>query len=152
MSRMLIDTKCPTCQVTQKAERDEDAVPDLDLVPCQGADECSKVLCPICRTQCRECGLHACEAHISFIEGDAVCTMCAGNRVPRMPKPGFTPEEAQAIIEKWAVTPEATITDQEEIETYINGPDDPEGYFSKFDSEAELTSDFKQFLSGYERG
>lgn len=66
-------------------------------------------------------------------------------------KPGFTPEEAQAVIEK-AWPPETTITDQEEIETYIYGPDNPEDYFSKFESEQELVADFEEFLKGYERG
>lgn len=66
-------------------------------------------------------------------------------------KQGFTPEQAQAVIVK-AWPPETTITDLEEIETYINGPDDPEDYFSKFESEQELITDFETFLEGYERG
>jgi hypothetical protein len=75
--------------------------------------------------------------------------------------PKFTPESAQALIEKtfsvfpvhaceWP--PEKTIVDQEEIETYINEPDDPADYFAKFDTEAELCDDFEEFLKGYARG
>jgi hypothetical protein len=64
---------------------------------------------------------------------------------------GFTPEQAQAIIQT-AFPPETTITDLEEIETYVYGPDDPEDYFSKFADEKELVMDFEEFLKGYERG
>lgn len=64
---------------------------------------------------------------------------------------GFTPDEAQAIVVK-AWPPETTITDMEEIETYVNGPDDPEAYFAKFVDEGEVVADFEGFLAGYERG
>lgn len=64
---------------------------------------------------------------------------------------GFTPAEAQAILERER-PPATSLHDQEELETYINGPDDPVDYFSKFASEAELLEDFDTFLGGYERG
>jgi hypothetical protein len=60
---------------------------------------------------------------------------------------GFTPEQALEIIQT-AFPPETALHDQEEIETYIYGPDDPADYFSKFADAEELKGDFQEFLKG----
>lgn len=77
MNRSMTAADCPSCRVNQVVERDEDGVPDMDLVPCQGSDTCKKPLCQFCRIKCVCCGLHACDDHIRDVEGDMVCDLCA---------------------------------------------------------------------------
>lgn len=55
----------------------------------------------------------------------------------------MTIDTARHLID--AVFPEA---EQDDIDTYIEGPDDPEDYFSKIEGQDELTADFKEFLAG----
>jgi len=53
----------------------------------------------------------------------------------------MTVERARILIDN--VFPEA---DQDDIDTYIEGPDDPEDYFAKIADQQELVDDFKSFL------
>ena len=64
---------------------------------------------------------------------------------------GITPEQALVIIQT-AFPSASSLHDDEEIEAYIYGPDDPEDYFAKFADEEELKADFQEFLGNVERG
>lgn len=61
MSLQSIDLTCPSCQVTQPAERDECGA-SLDLVPCEGSD-IKHMLCQFCRILCAHCDQFTCEEH-----------------------------------------------------------------------------------------
>ena len=53
----------------------------------------------------------------------------------------MTTQQAETILR--ASFPDC---EQDDLETYLFGPDDADAYFATFASEAELNRDFEQFL------
>lgn len=53
------------------------------------------------------------------------------------------PEAVEELLLK-----EFSAVDEDTVETYVWGPEDPDGYFGKFVSEAELKADFEEFCKG----
>lgn len=77
MNRQVAAAQCPTCGHRALADRDEDGFAELDTVPCQGSDTCCRHLCENCRIECDGCGLHACASHVTQIDGETYCWICA---------------------------------------------------------------------------
>lgn len=61
----------------------------------------------------------------------------------------MTIEQAEQILREYFQFPRSPY-DEEELETYLLGPDDPEEYFGEIESETELVEDFRSFTDGEE--
>ena len=55
--------------------------PELDMVPCQGSDQCTAMLCPTCRRECPTCGNFTCREHLHEFDGEDSCEVCRMQRV-----------------------------------------------------------------------
>ena len=54
----------------------------LDLVPCQGSDDCTTMLCRDCVTKCDSCDLPTCAEHLAPPADDVsekFCAICRAN-------------------------------------------------------------------------
>jgi len=56
---------------------------------------------------------------------------------------GYTPDQAEEILKDYY---RDGAYDDEEIESYISGPDDPEKYFAKIANQGELLEDFRTYM------
>lgn len=93
MSVQTVELQCPSCQVTQPAERDECGA-SLDLVPCEGSNV-KHMLCQFCRILCAHCDQFCCEDHsvevplpvekrvLPWRKTERVCRVCMAENLVR---------------------------------------------------------------------
>jgi hypothetical protein len=73
MNRISAPADCPTCDVTQTVDLDEDDEATVEIMPCAS---CEAKLCKLCARWCDECGLPHCAAHLTDVSGSTVCGSC----------------------------------------------------------------------------
>jgi len=104
MNRQTAEVCCPSCDVWQRVDLDEDGLPDLETVPCQGSDSCTVRMCRACERRCYCCGLAACHQHMQIQDGRPWCDLCLteqrieSEREAMLTEAGCTDREARAYM------------------------------------------------------